>query len=77
MPAIAACFAILCISDAGPALSMPASATLQYGETRAGLLQEVGRRYRYSRSWSRPYYRSYAYRPYAYRSYGYYRPYGY
>ena len=78
IPAIAACFAILCIADARPALSIPASAALQYGETRAGVLQEVGKRYRYSRNWNRrPYYRSYAYRPYAYRPYGYYRPYSY
>jgi hypothetical protein len=65
------CGCSACFVDTG--VSRP-----QYGETRAGVLQEVGKRYRYSRNWNRrPYYRSYAYRPYAYRPYGYYRPYSY
>ena len=46
------------------------------GETHAGLVQEVGRRY-YRRRYVRPYY---SYRPYYGYGYGYrpyYRPYGY
>jgi hypothetical protein len=80
--AIGACFAILIFAGARPALSMPATAALHYGETHTGVLQEVGNRYRYSGNWNRrPYYRGYAYgyRPYGYnyRPYGYYRPYAY
>jgi hypothetical protein len=77
--AIAACFAILIFAGPRPALSMPATAALPYGETNAGVLHFV-KKYRYSRNWHRPpYYRGYAYgyRPYAYRPYGYYRPYAY
>jgi hypothetical protein len=55
-----------------PAAATPANAALAYGETNAGVVEQVGRKYRYSRRYRRgPYYRGYAYRPY-YRSYGYY-----
>jgi len=71
--AIAACFAVLILAGARPALSMPATAAVHYGETHAGVLQEVGKRY--SRNWHRrPYYRGYAY---GYQPYGWYRPYSY
>jgi hypothetical protein len=64
--AIAACFAVLILAGARPALSMPATAAVHYGETHAGVLQEVGKRY--SRNWHRrPYYRGYAY---GYQPYG-------
>ena len=62
------------------ALSHPNIATVyNYGETDAGMVQQVGRRY-----WRRhgyPYAYGYGYRPYGYyggyRPYGYYRPYAY
>jgi hypothetical protein len=43
--AIAACFAVLILAGARPALSMPATAAVHYGEMHAGVLQEVGKRY--------------------------------
>ena len=53
---------------------------VQYGETNAGIVQQVG--YRYYRGGHRNYgYRNYGYRNYGYRRYGYggygYRRYGY
>ena len=60
-----------------PATAAPATAALAYGESHAGIVEEVGRKYRYSRKWRRgPYYRGYAYRPY-YRPYYRGRPYAY
>ena len=53
-----------------------AAPAVQYSETHAGLVQEVGRRY-YRRRYVRPYhgYRPYYGYGYGYRPYGYYRPY--
>jgi hypothetical protein len=72
------------------AKSQPSVLPLTYGQANAGLVEEVGRRYRryrYVRPYYRPYYGygygyrpyyGYGYRPYygyGYRPYGYYRPY--
>ena len=77
-PIIAGCIAIAALVFAAP---RPASATtaavpaVQYGETNAGIVQQVG--YRYYRGGNRNYgYRNYGYRNYGYRNYGY-RNYGY
>src|SRR4029078_4152090 len=71
-PIIAGCAAVAAVVIAAP---KPASATaathaVQYGETDADMVQQVGRRY-----WRRHVY-PYAY-GYGYPSYGYYRPYAY
>ena len=75
-PIIAGLVAVGAIIYAAP---KPASATtataptLHYGQTDAGMVQEVGRRYYRGRRYVRPY--GYRYRPYGYGYYG--RPYGY
>ena len=70
---LAACFGVAVLFGPKPALSMPANATLAEGKANAGMVQDVAKKYRYSRNWNRrPYYRGYSYR---YRPYGYYRPY--
>jgi hypothetical protein len=77
-PIIAGCVAVAALVFAAPG---PASATtavapaVQYGETNAGIVQQVGHRHYRGHG-----YRHYGYRPYGYgyRRYGYgYRPYGY
>jgi hypothetical protein len=78
-PIIAGCAAVAAVVFAAP---KPASATaatpaVHYGETHAGMVQQVGRRY-----WRRhgyPYVYGYGYPSYGYgyRPYGYYRPYAY
>ncbi len=81
IPVIAAGFAALIFAGPKPAAATPAGAALAYGESHAGIVEQVGKRYRYSRNYRRaPYYRGYAYRPnywgrpyYGY--YGYRRPY--
>lgn len=74
--AIAVAFAALVFAGK-PATAAPATAALAYGENQAGIVEQVGRKYRYSRSYRRgPYYRGYAYRsPYWGRPYGYRYPY--
>lgn len=77
IPVLAAGFAALAFAGPQPAAATPATSALAYGENQAGVVEQVGRKYRYSRKYrGAPYYRGYAYRPYGYRSYGY-RPYGY
>ena len=74
-PIIAGCAAVAAVVLVAP---KPASATaatpaVHYGETDAGMVQQVGRRY-----WRRhgyPYAYGYGYRPYGY--YGGYYPYAY
>jgi hypothetical protein len=84
-PIIAGCVAVAALVFAAP---KPASAVtaatpaIHYGETNAGIVQEVGRRYWRGRRYVRPYAYGYGYRPYGYygyygRPYGYYRPYAY
>ena len=74
--AIAAAFVALVLAGK-PATAAPATAALAYGESHAGVVEQVGRKYRYSRNYRRgPYYRGYAYRPY-YRPYYWGRPYAY
>ena len=74
---VAGCAALAALVFAAPksaSATAAAAPAIQYGETDAGLVQEVGRRY-YRRRYVRPYY---LYRPhygYGYRPYGYYRPY--
>lgn len=76
---VAGCAALAALVFAAPksaSATAAAAPAIQYGETHAGLVQEVGRRY-YRRRYVRPYY---GYRPhygygYGYRPYGYYRPY--
>jgi hypothetical protein len=80
-PIIAGCAAVAAVVLAAP---KPASATaathaVHYGETDAGMVQQVG--HRYWRRHAYPYaygygYPSYGY-GYGYRPYGYYRPYAY
>ena len=84
IPVIAVGFAALVFAGSKAVVAAPASAALAYGESNIGVVEQVGRKYRYSRKYRRgPYYRGYAYRPYggyAYRPYGYGywgRPYGY
>jgi hypothetical protein len=79
IPIIAAGFAALVFVPSKPAAAVPASAAIAYGESNVGVVEQVGRKYRYSRKYRRaPYYRGYAYRPYGYRPYGYWnRPYAY
>jgi hypothetical protein len=73
-PIIAGLVAVGAIIYAAP---KPASArtvpTVHYGQTDAGMVQEVGRRYYRGRRYVKPY--AYRYRPYGYGYYG--RPYGY
>jgi hypothetical protein len=71
--AIAASLLAVAFFGAKPAAAAPSPAALNYGEHQAGVVQEVGRKYRYGRKWyrHRPY--AYRYRPYGY----YYRPYAY
>lgn len=68
--AIAAAFVALVFAGK-PATAAPATAALAYGETNAGIVEQVARKYRYSRKYRRgPYYRGYAYRsPYWGRPY--------
>jgi hypothetical protein len=75
--AIAVAFAALVFAGGKPALAAPATAALAYGESQVGIVEQVGRKYRYSRKYRRgPYYRGYAYRsPYWGRPYGYRYPY--
>ena len=81
-PIVAGCVAVAAIICAAPkpATAGPAPA-IHYGETDAGMIQEVGRRYYRGRRYVRPYAYGYGYRPYGYgyygRPYGYYRPYAY
>ena len=76
---VAGCAALAAFVFAAPksaSATTAATPAIQYGETHAGLVQEVGRRY-YRRRYVRPYY---SYRPYYGYGYGYrpyYRPYGY
>jgi hypothetical protein len=78
-PIVAGCVALAALVFAAPksaSATIAAAPPVQYGETHAGLVQEVGRRY-YRRRYVRPYY---SYRPYYGYGYGYrpyYRPYGY
>ena len=75
---IAAAFAALIFAAPKTAQAGPAAAALAFGETNAGVVEQVGKRYRHVRKWRRgPYY---AYRPYRYWGgpYAYWgRPYGY
>jgi hypothetical protein len=77
---IAGCAALAGIGWIAAPASAATAATpaIHYGETNAGVLQPVGRRYG-RRHWRRGYYRPYSYyAPYAYRPYAYYgSPYGY
>ena len=81
IPVVAVGFAALIFAGPKPAAAAPTSAALAYGASNVGVVEQVGRKYRYSRKYRRaPYYRGYAYRPYGYwgRPYGYWgRPYGY
>jgi hypothetical protein len=79
IPVLAAGFAALAFAGPKPAAATPASAALGYGESNVGVVEKVGRKYRYSRNYRRaPYYRGYAYRGYWGRPYGYWgSPYGY
>jgi hypothetical protein len=77
--AIATPLIALAIAGTTPSLAAPAAAALAYGKTDAGidtgLVEQVGKKYRYSKRWRRgPYYRGYAYRPYYYRPYAYWGP---
>jgi hypothetical protein len=77
--ATALAFGALILAGAQPAQATPAAAALGYGKTDAGVVEQVARKYRYSRKWrGGPYY---AYRPYRYWGgpYAYYGPryYGY
>jgi hypothetical protein len=89
---IALVAAALTIGTAKPAsATMAAASAIHYGETDAGIVQQVGHRYYGNRHYGyghgyrnygyRNYgYRNYGYRNYGYRNYGYgygYRPYGY
>ena len=87
-PIIAGCIAIAALGFATPRAASATTAVVpavQYGETNAGIVQQVG--YRYYRGGHRNYgYRNYGYRRYGYGGYGYrrygyggygYRPYGY
>ena len=87
-PIIAGCVAVAALAFAAPkpASAMPTVLPVgQYGEANAGILEQVGYRYRgrgYRNYGHRNYgYRNYGYRNYGYRRYGYggygYRPYGY
>jgi hypothetical protein len=90
IPAVAAGFAAVIFAAPTTASSFPVATTLDYGQSNAGLVEDVARRYRYSRKVNKrnslqPYaYRSQPYgyrsRPYGYRSQPYayrYQPYGY
>jgi hypothetical protein len=72
-PILVGCTAVaaLFLLASKPASAMPA---VHYGDTNAGMVQDVGRRY-----WRKPYAYNYGYRPYRYGYYGrpYYRPYAY
>jgi hypothetical protein len=79
IPVIAVGFAALVFAGPKAAVAAPATAALTYGETNAGVVDQVARKYRYTRKWrGGPYYRGYAYRhrpyyrPYAYYDYPYY-----
>jgi hypothetical protein len=76
LPIVAGCVAAVFFAVPKPASATNAAApAVHYGETNAGMVQEVGRRYwRGGRRYVAPY--AYGYRPY-YRPYGYYRPYAY
>lgn len=82
-PIIAGCVAVAAIIWAAPKPATAAAApAIHYGETDAGMIQEVGRRNYRGRRYVRPYAYGYGYRPYGYygsygRPYGYYRPYAY
>ena len=72
---VGGCAALAAVFFAAPksaSATTAATPAIQYGETHAGLVQEVGRRY-YRRRYVRPYY---GYQPYYGYGYGY-RPYGY
>jgi hypothetical protein len=91
-PIIAGCVAVAALVFAAPrpASAMTAVApAVHYGETNAGIVQQIGyrhyrgngyRRYGYGYGYGHGYrnygYRNYGYRNYGYRNYGY-RPYGY
>ena len=79
LPIVAGCVAAFVFAVPKPASATTAAApAVHYGETNAGMVQEVRRRYYRGRRYVRPYGRRYV-RPYAY-GYGYrpyYRPYGY
>jgi hypothetical protein len=78
IPVIAVDFAALIVTGPNPAAAAPASAALADGESNVGVVEQVGRKYRYSRKWRRgPYYRGYAYRPYGYWGGPYAHGYGY
>jgi hypothetical protein len=72
--AIAAAFATVIFAAPTPAAALPAAKALAYGETNAGTVEQVARKYRYSRKWRRG--PAYAYRPYRYWGgpYAYYGP---
>ena len=89
-PIIAGCVAVAALVFAAPrpASAMTAVApAVHYGETNAGIVQQIGyrhyrgngyRRYGYGHGYRSYGYRNYGYRNYGYRPYGYgYRPYGY
>ena len=72
--AIALVAAALTICTAKPAsATMAAAPAIHYGETDAGIVEQVGHRYYGNRHYG---YRNYGYRNYGYRNYGY-RNYGY
>jgi hypothetical protein len=66
--AIAAAFAVAIFAAPKPAQAVPASTALAYGDTDAGMVQRVHKKYRYGRKWRRgPYYAHRHYwGPYAY-----------
>jgi hypothetical protein len=87
-PIIAGCVAVAALVFAAPrpASAMTAVApAVHYGETNAGIVQQIGYRHyrgngyrRYGHGYRSYGYRNYGYRNYGYRPYGYgYRPYGY
>jgi hypothetical protein len=81
IPILGGCITAVMFAVPKPAAATTAAApAVHYGETDAGMVQEVGRRYWRGRRYVRPYAYGYGYRPY-YRPYGYYgyygRPYGY
>lgn len=82
LPIVAGCVAAVFFAVPKPASATTAATpAIHYGETTAGMVEKVGRRYYRGRRYVRPYAYRYGYRrPYAYYGapYGYYgRPYGY
>ena len=58
IPVVAVGFAALIFAGPKPAAAAPTSAALAYGESNVGVVEQVGRKYRYSRKYRRgPYYR--------------------